>query len=44
MIIVIQFSPQLTLLALSMYLIMTTATFLLLAKNKTTTINELATS
>nr|BBA13148.1 NADH dehydrogenase subunit 2 [Schismatogobius ninja] len=44
MMIVIQFSPQLTLLALSMYLIMTTATFLLLAKNKTTTINELATS
>nr|BBA13135.1 NADH dehydrogenase subunit 2 [Schismatogobius ampluvinculus] len=44
MMIVIQFSPQLTLLALTMYLVMTTATFLMLATNKTTTINELGTS
>nr|BBA12876.1 NADH dehydrogenase subunit 2 [Schismatogobius marmoratus] len=44
MMIIIQFSPQLTLLALSMYLIMTSAAFLMLAKNKTTTINELSTS
>nr|ANB32210.1 NADH dehydrogenase subunit 2 [Odontamblyopus sp. ZL-2016] len=44
MILIIQFAPSLTLLALIMYLIMTTATFLTLKNNKATNINTLSTS
>ncbi|YP_009020103.1 NADH dehydrogenase subunit 2 (mitochondrion) [Onychostoma macrolepis] len=44
MIIVIQYSPQLTLLALGMYIIMTSATFLTLKMSLTTKINTLATT
>nr|BBH37487.1 NADH dehydrogenase subunit 2 [Trypauchenopsis sp. G341] len=44
MLLIIQFAPSLTLLALLMYLIMTTATFLTLKNNKATNINALATS
>nr|YP_009229289.1 NADH dehydrogenase subunit 2 [Yongeichthys criniger]ALT22425.1 NADH dehydrogenase subunit 2 [Yongeichthys criniger] len=44
MILILQFFPSLTLLALSMYLIMTSAAFLTLNTNKTKTINALATS
>nr|WMI36653.1 NADH dehydrogenase subunit 2 [Psednos sp.] len=44
MILVLQFSPSLTLLALLTYFVMTTATFLMLNYNKATNINSLATS
>nr|AAL16608.1 NADH dehydrogenase subunit 2 [Ctenogobiops feroculus] len=44
MMLIIQFAPSLTLLALSMYLVMTSAAFLTLNLSKTTTINALATS
>nr|YP_006460216.1 NADH dehydrogenase subunit 2 [Onychostoma lini]AFA46488.1 NADH dehydrogenase subunit 2 [Onychostoma lini] len=44
MIIVIQYSPQLTLLALGTYIIMTSATFLTLKMSLTTKINTLATT
>nr|BAL68102.1 NADH dehydrogenase subunit 2 [Taenioides sp. Gracilis TK-2011] len=44
MLLIIQFAPTLTLLALTMYLVMTTATFLTLKNNKATNINALATS
>nr|YP_010956992.1 NADH dehydrogenase subunit 2 [Citharichthys arctifrons]WMY90176.1 NADH dehydrogenase subunit 2 [Citharichthys arctifrons] len=44
MIIVLQFSPQLTLLALITYMIMTSSTFLVFKLNKATNINMLATS
>nr|YP_009758846.1 NADH dehydrogenase subunit 2 [Favonigobius gymnauchen]QIQ25812.1 NADH dehydrogenase subunit 2 [Favonigobius gymnauchen] len=44
MILIVQFFPSLTLLALSMYLIMTSTAFLTLKSNGTTTINTLATS
>nr|ADP88434.1 NADH dehydrogenase subunit 2 [Ctenogobiops feroculus]ADP88436.1 NADH dehydrogenase subunit 2 [Ctenogobiops feroculus] len=44
MMLIIQFAPSLTLLALSMYLVMTSAAFLTLKLSKTTTINALATS
>nr|ASK09408.1 NADH dehydrogenase subunit 2 [Acentrogobius viridipunctatus] len=44
MILIIQFFPSLTLLALSTYLIMTSAAFLTLKANSTTNINMLATS
>nr|YP_004347941.1 NADH dehydrogenase subunit 2 [Chelonodontops pleurospilus]BAK09926.1 NADH dehydrogenase subunit 2 [Chelonodontops pleurospilus] len=44
MILVLQFSPTLTLLTLTLYLIMTSSTFLVFMLNKTTTINSLATS
>nr|QJU04038.1 NADH dehydrogenase subunit 2 [Cryptocentrus cinctus] len=44
MILIIQFFPPLTLLALSIYLIMTSAAFLSLKENASTTINMLATS
>nr|ALR68911.1 NADH dehydrogenase subunit 2 [Gymnogeophagus balzanii] len=44
MILVIQFSPSLTLLTLLMYFVMTTATFLTFKLNKATNINTLATS
>nr|ACZ17542.1 NADH dehydrogenase subunit 2 [Lagocephalus inermis] len=42
MMIVLQFSPTLTLLTLSLYLIMTSSSFLAFILNKTTTINTLA--
>nr|BAX03852.1 NADH dehydrogenase subunit 2 [Nandus nandus]BBU25996.1 NADH dehydrogenase subunit 2 [Nandus nandus] len=44
MMVVLQFSPSLTLLTLLIYLIMTSATFLTFKLNKTTNINTLATS
>nr|YP_009176436.1 NADH dehydrogenase subunit 2 [Scartelaos gigas]ALJ01796.1 NADH dehydrogenase subunit 2 [Scartelaos gigas] len=44
MLLIIQFAPSLTLLALMTYLVMTTATFLTLKNNKATNINALATS
>nr|YP_008144611.1 NADH dehydrogenase subunit 2 [Epinephelus trimaculatus]AGN72522.1 NADH dehydrogenase subunit 2 [Epinephelus trimaculatus] len=44
MILVLQFSPSLTLLTLFTYLIMTTSTFLVFKLNKSTNINMLATS
>nr|YP_007890895.1 NADH dehydrogenase subunit 2 [Cephalopholis boenak]AGI48836.1 NADH dehydrogenase subunit 2 [Cephalopholis boenak] len=44
MILVLQFSPQLTLLTLITYLIMTSSTFLVFKLNKSTNINMLATS
>nr|WNH38455.1 NADH dehydrogenase subunit 2 [Diretmichthys parini] len=44
MVIVVQFSPPLTLLALLLYLIMTFSTFILFKLNNATTINTLATS
>nr|YP_008593731.1 NADH dehydrogenase subunit 2 [Aphanopus carbo]BAN83751.1 NADH dehydrogenase subunit 2 [Aphanopus carbo] len=44
MMLVLQFSPQLTLLALLTYIIMTFSTFLVFKLNKTTNINSLATS
>nr|AAL16616.1 NADH dehydrogenase subunit 2 [Odontamblyopus rubicundus] len=44
MLLIIQFTPSLTLLALTMYLVMTTATFLTLKNNKATNINTLSTS
>nr|YP_008239315.1 NADH dehydrogenase subunit 2 [Epinephelus sexfasciatus]AGQ18528.1 NADH dehydrogenase subunit 2 [Epinephelus sexfasciatus] len=44
MILVLQFSPSLTLLTLLTYLIMTSSTFLVLKLNKSTSINMLATS
>nr|YP_008593523.1 NADH dehydrogenase subunit 2 [Nesiarchus nasutus]BAN83478.1 NADH dehydrogenase subunit 2 [Nesiarchus nasutus] len=44
MILVLQFSPQLTLLALLTYFIMTFSTFLVFKLNKATNINSLATS
>nr|AHH24984.1 NADH dehydrogenase subunit 2 [Siniperca undulata] len=44
MILVLQFSPSLTLLALLTYFIMTFSTFLVFKLNKSTTINALATS
>nr|AGG69211.1 NADH dehydrogenase subunit 2 [Nannoperca australis] len=44
MILVLQFSPSLTLLTLLIYLIMTFSTFLVFKLNKATTINALATS
>nr|YP_007475255.1 NADH dehydrogenase subunit 2 [Acentrogobius chlorostigmatoides]AGC93489.1 NADH dehydrogenase subunit 2 [Acentrogobius chlorostigmatoides] len=44
MILIIQFCPSLTLLALSMYLMMTSAAFLTLKINNATNINMLATS
>nr|YP_008082648.1 NADH dehydrogenase subunit 2 [Epinephelus quoyans]AGL75436.1 NADH dehydrogenase subunit 2 [Epinephelus quoyans] len=44
MILVLQFSPSLTLLTLFMYLTMTTSTFLVFKLNKSTNINMLATS
>nr|BAL68121.1 NADH dehydrogenase subunit 2 [Odontamblyopus rubicundus] len=44
MLLIIQFAPSLTLLALTMYLVMTTATFLTLKNNKATNINTLSTS
>nr|YP_010010684.1 NADH dehydrogenase subunit 2 [Hyporthodus septemfasciatus x Epinephelus lanceolatus]QOI00102.1 NADH dehydrogenase subunit 2 [Hyporthodus septemfasciatus x Epinephelus lanceolatus]QPZ76011.1 NADH dehydrogenase subunit 2 [Epinephelus moara x Hyporthodus septemfasciatus] len=44
MILILQFSPTLTLLALLTYLIMTSSTFLVFKLNKSTSINMLATS
>nr|BBJ35583.1 NADH dehydrogenase subunit 2 [Arothron diadematus] len=44
MILILQFSPTLTLLSLMLYLIMTSSSFLVFMLNKTTTINSLATS
>nr|WNH18891.1 NADH dehydrogenase subunit 2 [Tylosurus crocodilus] len=44
MILILQFSPSLTLLTLSMYIVMTLSTFLLFKTNKSTNINSLATS
>nr|YP_009058360.1 NADH dehydrogenase subunit 2 [Bostockia porosa]WRM53698.1 NADH dehydrogenase subunit 2 [Bostockia porosa]BAP40363.1 NADH dehydrogenase subunit 2 [Bostockia porosa] len=44
MILVLQFSPSLTLLTLLMYFIMTSSTFLVFKLNKATSINALATS
>nr|BBJ35570.1 NADH dehydrogenase subunit 2 [Arothron hispidus] len=44
MILILQFSPTLTLLSLVLYLIMTSSSFLVFMLNKTTTINSLATS
>nr|QXN53158.1 NADH dehydrogenase subunit 2 [Stereolepis doederleini]BDB06969.1 NADH dehydrogenase subunit 2 [Stereolepis doederleini] len=44
MILILQFSPSLTLLALLTYLIMTSSTFLVFKLNKSTNINELASS
>nr|YP_010985587.1 NADH dehydrogenase subunit 2 [Cichla piquiti]WOK81859.1 NADH dehydrogenase subunit 2 [Cichla piquiti] len=44
MILVLQFSPSLTLLALLTYIIMTSSTFLIFKLNKATNINMLATS
>nr|YP_010230872.1 NADH dehydrogenase subunit 2 [Lagocephalus gloveri]ACX33653.1 NADH dehydrogenase subunit 2 [Lagocephalus gloveri]QSV10678.1 NADH dehydrogenase subunit 2 [Lagocephalus gloveri] len=44
MVVVLQFTPTLTLLTLALYLIMTSSTFLTFILNKTTTINALATS
>nr|WNH38559.1 NADH dehydrogenase subunit 2 [Wetmorella albofasciata] len=44
MILILQFSPPLTLLTLLTYLVMTSSTFLTFKMNKTTTINSLATS
>nr|Q4JQI6.1 RecName: Full=NADH-ubiquinone oxidoreductase chain 2; AltName: Full=NADH dehydrogenase subunit 2 [Tetraodon nigroviridis]AAY26165.1 NADH dehydrogenase subunit 2 [Tetraodon nigroviridis] len=44
MILILQFSPTLTLLTLMLYLIMTSSAFLTFILNKTTTINALATS
>nr|AEW48302.1 NADH dehydrogenase subunit 2 [Siniperca scherzeri] len=44
MVLVLQFSPSLTLLALLTYFIMTFSTFLVFKLNKSTTINALATS
>nr|YP_009045862.1 NADH dehydrogenase subunit 2 [Siniperca undulata]YP_009058761.1 NADH dehydrogenase subunit 2 [Siniperca chuatsi x Siniperca scherzeri]YP_009093575.1 NADH dehydrogenase subunit 2 [Siniperca chuatsi x Siniperca knerii]QID76662.1 NADH dehydrogenase subunit 2 [Siniperca knerii]AID15572.1 NADH dehydrogenase subunit 2 [Siniperca undulata]AIM52436.1 NADH dehydrogenase subunit 2 [Siniperca chuatsi x Siniperca scherzeri]AIR76318.1 NADH dehydrogenase subunit 2 [Siniperca chuatsi x Siniperca knerii] len=44
MILILQFSPSLTLLALLTYFIMTFSTFLVFKLNKSTTINALATS
>nr|YP_009990452.1 NADH dehydrogenase subunit 2 [Mullus surmuletus]QNM99676.1 NADH dehydrogenase subunit 2 [Mullus surmuletus] len=41
MVIVLQFSPTIMLLALIIYIIMTTAAFLIFEMNKTTTINQL---
>nr|YP_004347731.1 NADH dehydrogenase subunit 2 [Tetraodon biocellatus]BAK09835.1 NADH dehydrogenase subunit 2 [Tetraodon biocellatus] len=44
MILILQFSPTLTLLTLMLYLVMTSSAFLTFILNKTTTINALATS
>ncbi|YP_009176475.1 NADH dehydrogenase subunit 2 (mitochondrion) [Melanotaenia boesemani] len=44
MVLVLQFSPSMTLLTLSLYIIMTSSLFLSFKTNKTTTINALATS
>nr|YP_003162747.1 NADH dehydrogenase subunit 2 [Microcanthus strigatus]BAH98078.1 NADH dehydrogenase subunit 2 [Microcanthus strigatus] len=44
MILILQFSPSLTLLALMTYLVMTSSTFLIFKMNKSTNINMLATS
>nr|AAD44460.1 NADH dehydrogenase subunit 2 [Scomberomorus regalis] len=44
MILILQFSPSLTLLTLSTYILMTSATFLVFKLNKATNINMLATS
>nr|WNH18306.1 NADH dehydrogenase subunit 2 [Chaetodon unimaculatus] len=44
MVLVLQFSPSLTLLALMVYIIMSSATFLVFKLNKSTNINTLATS
>nr|YP_004347653.1 NADH dehydrogenase subunit 2 [Carinotetraodon salivator]BAK09809.1 NADH dehydrogenase subunit 2 [Carinotetraodon salivator] len=44
MILVLQFSPSLTLLTLMTYLIMTSSSFLIFISNKTTTINSLSSS
>nr|YP_009109535.1 NADH dehydrogenase subunit 2 [Andinoacara rivulatus]BAP82518.1 NADH dehydrogenase subunit 2 [Andinoacara rivulatus] len=44
MVLILQFSPNLTLLALLLYLIMTTSTFMIFKINKATNINTLATS
>nr|YP_009116512.1 NADH dehydrogenase subunit 2 [Lagocephalus suezensis]AJD83419.1 NADH dehydrogenase subunit 2 [Lagocephalus suezensis] len=44
MIVVLQFSPTLTLLTLMLYLIMTASSFLVFTLNNSTTINSLATS
>nr|YP_009741419.1 NADH dehydrogenase subunit 2 [Istigobius campbelli]QID57693.1 NADH dehydrogenase subunit 2 [Istigobius campbelli] len=44
MILIIKYFPPLTLLALSMYLVMTSAAFLTLKANNSTTVNTLATS
>nr|ADP88405.1 NADH dehydrogenase subunit 2 [Ctenogobiops crocineus]ADP88406.1 NADH dehydrogenase subunit 2 [Ctenogobiops crocineus] len=44
MMLIIQFAPSLTLLALTTYLVMTSAAFVTLKLNKTTNINTLATS
>nr|YP_004347627.1 NADH dehydrogenase subunit 2 [Carinotetraodon lorteti]BAK09796.1 NADH dehydrogenase subunit 2 [Carinotetraodon lorteti] len=44
MILVLQFSPSLTLLTLTVYLIMTSSSFLIFTTNKTTTINSLTSS
>nr|WNH23221.1 NADH dehydrogenase subunit 2 [Magnisudis atlantica] len=44
MILIMQFAPSLTLLSLSLYIIMTSATFLTFKLNNATTINSLATS
>nr|AOR87328.1 NADH dehydrogenase subunit 2 [Andinoacara biseriatus] len=44
MVLILQFSPNLTLLALLLYLIMTTSTFMVFKINKATNINTLATS
>nr|WRM53711.1 NADH dehydrogenase subunit 2 [Leptatherina wallacei] len=44
MILILQFLPSLTLLALLLYLIMTLSTFLIFKLNKTTTVNALASS
>nr|YP_009554433.1 NADH dehydrogenase subunit 2 [Chaetodon octofasciatus]AZT79339.1 NADH dehydrogenase subunit 2 [Chaetodon octofasciatus] len=44
MILVLQFSPSLTLLTLMVYIIMSSATFLIFKLNKSTNINALATS
>nr|QHN51557.1 NADH dehydrogenase subunit 2 [Pomatoschistus microps] len=44
MLLVVQFSPSLTLLALGTYLVMTLSTFMIFSFNKATTVNALATS
>nr|AAD44463.1 NADH dehydrogenase subunit 2 [Scomberomorus brasiliensis] len=44
MVLILQFSPSLTLLTLSTYILMTSATFLVFKLNKATNINMLATS
>lgn len=44
MLLIVQFAPSLTLLALTTYLVMTSAAFLTLKANAATTINALGTS